>query len=112
MKDLKNRVQLIGNLGVDPEFKKFDNGKKIAKFSLATSQTYYDNGGEKTTDTQWHNIVAWGTTAEKVEKYLKKGSSVLVEGKIIYRSYDDKNGQKKYITEISMSDMVMLTKKD
>ncbi len=112
MKDLRNRVQLIGNLGMDPDFKTFENGKKIAKFSLATSQTYYDNNGEKITDTQWHNIVAWGTIAERAEKYLKKGSSVLVEGKIVYRNYDDKNGQKKTITEISMSDMVMLNKKD
>jgi single-strand DNA-binding protein len=112
MKDLKNRVQLIGNLGMDPEFKKFDDGKKLVKFSLATSQTYYSQKGEKVTDTQWHNIVAWGALAERADKFLKKGSSVMIEGKIVYHTYEDKSGTKKTITEINMNDLVMLSKKE
>ncbi|MBN2486707.1 MAG: single-stranded DNA-binding protein [Bacteroidales bacterium] len=112
MKDLRNRVQLIGNLGMDPEMVNLDNGKKIAKFSLATSQSYIAGNGEKITDTQWHNIVAWGNLAERSEKYLKKGSPIAVEGRIVYRQYDDKAGQKRYITEIVMNDMLFLSKKE
>lgn len=73
MKDLRNRVQLIGNLGMDPEVKDFDKGKKMAKFSVATSQSYQNSSGEWVKDTQWHNIIAWGKLAETAEKYLKKG---------------------------------------
>jgi len=111
MKDLRNRVQLIGNLGMDPELVNFENGKKLAKFSLATSQTYSDNKGEKVTDTQWHNIVAWGKLAELTGKYLKKGSNVTVEGRLVYRNYEDKEGQKKYITEIVISELLLPPKK-
>ena len=111
MKDLKNRVQLIGNLGMDPEVKQFENGKKLAKFSVATSQVYYDNKGEKVEDTQWHNIIAWDKDAERVEKYLAKGSHVTIEGRIVYRNYEDKQGQKRYFTEIVMNDMLLSPKK-
>ena len=112
MKDLRNRVQLIGNLGTNPEMVNFENGNKLVKFSLATSQTYNNAQGEKTSDTQWHNVVVWGKLAEHANKYLKKGDSLTLEGKIIYRNYEDKAGEKKYFTEIVMSDMVFMPKKN
>jgi single-strand DNA-binding protein len=111
MKDLRNRVQLIGNLGMDPEVKSFDGGRKLAKFSVATSQSYFNAKGEKVKDTQWHNIVAWGKLAETAEKYLKKGTEVALEGKIIYRQYENKGGDKKYMTEIVLNDFLMVSKK-
>ena len=111
MKDLRNRVQLIGNLGMDPEVKSFDGGRKLAKFSVATSQSYTSNKGERVKDTQWHNIIAWGKLAETAEKYLKKGSEVALEGKLVYRSYETKEGQTKYITEIVLNDFMMFSKK-
>ncbi len=111
MKDLRNRVQLIGNLGMDPEVKDLDGGNKLAKFSVATSQSYTNNKGEKVKDTQWHNIIAWGKLAETAEKYLKKGSEVALEGKIVYRNYE-KDGQTRYITEIVLSDFMMFWKKN
>jgi single-strand DNA-binding protein len=111
MKDLRNRVQLIGNLGMDPEVKKFDGGRTMAKFSLATTQSYNNPKGEKVKDTQWHNLVIWGKMAETAEKYLKKGSEIAAEGKIVYRSYETKEGQTKYITEIVINDFLMMSKK-
>ena len=111
MKRLKNSVQLIGRLGNDPEVRTFESGKKMANFSLATNETFYNNKGEKVTDTQWHNIVVWGKKADIVENYLKKGSEIAVEGKLINRSYD-KEGERKYITEISLNELLMLGKKE
>jgi single-strand DNA-binding protein len=111
MKDLRNRVQLIGHLGMDPEVKNFEGKSKLAKFSVATSQSYLNGKGEKVKDTQWHNIIAWGKLAETAEKYLKKGSEVALEGKIVYRTYDGKDGQTKYITEIVLNDFLMMSKK-
>jgi len=111
MKDLRNRVQLLGNLGMDPEVKSFDGERKLAKFSVATSQSYTNNKGERVQDTQWHNIIAWGKLAERVEKYLKKGIEIALEGKIVYRQYDNGEGQTKYITEIVMNDFLMVSKK-
>ena len=102
-----NKAILIGNVGKDPEVKHFENNVK-ASFSLATSETYTPKGGEKVTQTEWHNIVAWGKLAEIIEKYVKKGQSLYVEGKINYRSYDDRDGNKKYITEINASSIQML----
>jgi single-strand DNA-binding protein len=110
MKDLRNRVQLLGNLGMDPEVKKFEGGRTMTRFLLATSQSYNNTQGEKVKDTQWHNLVMWGKIAETAGKYLKKGSEIAAEGKIIYRSYD-KEGQTKYITEIVVSDFLMMPKK-
>lgn len=110
MKDLRNRVQLIGNLGMDPEVKNFDGGRTMTKFSLATTQSYNNANGEKVKDTQWHNLVIWGKMAETAGKYLKKGSEITAEGKIVYRSYE-KDGQAKYITEIVVSDFMMMSKK-
>ncbi len=105
---LKNKVQLIGNLGNAPEVKTLESGKKMARFSVATSESYRNAKGEKVTETQWHNLVAWGKVAEIVEKYLTKGKEVAIEGKLISRSYNDKEGIKKYITEIQVNELLML----
>jgi single-strand DNA-binding protein len=108
MKSLRNSVQLIGNLGKDPEVKVFDSGTKLASFSIATNDKYKNAKGEKVEDTQWHNIVIWGELAEVAGKYLKKGSEVCVEGKLVHRSYETTAGEKRYITEVNVNDMVML----
>ena len=107
MTSLKNRVQLIGHLGSDPEIKTTDGGKKLAKLSIATTEVYKNASGEKVEETQWHNLVAWGKTAEIIEKYVSKGKQIAVDGKITYRSYEDRNGDKRYITEILVSELVM-----
>ncbi|MDA9266989.1 single-stranded DNA-binding protein [Salibacteraceae bacterium] len=112
MNALRNRVQLIGNLGMDPEVKSFDKDKKMAKLSIATNEVYYNAKGEKVQDTQWHNIVMWGKTAEIAEKYLKKGQEVAVEGKLVNRSWETKEGDKRYATEVVVSELVMLGKKE
>lgn len=106
-----NRVHLIGNTGKDPEIRTTGSGKKVASFSLATSESYKDHSGQKVTETQWHNIKAWGNLAEVAEKYIRKGQLLYVEGKVTYSSYDDKDGNKKYITEIIASNFQMLGKK-
>lgn len=108
MNNLKNKVQLIGNLGMNPEIKTLESGKKLAKFSIATNETYKNAKGEKVEDTQWHNLIAWGNTADIIEKYLQKGNEVAVEGKLTNRSYDDKDGNKRYITEIVVNELLML----
>ena len=101
MNTSNNRVQLTGNLGKDPEFKTLDKGNRLAKFSMATSESYKSRTGEQSEDVQWHNITCWGQVAEQVENAgLKKGSFVTVEGKIRNSVYTDKNGQKRYFTEI------------
>lgn len=105
---LKNKVQLIGNLGQAPEIKTLESGKKMARFSMATSEVYRNAKGEKVTDTQWHNLVAWGKLAEIAEKFLVKGKEVAIEGKLVSRSYNDKEGQKKYITEIQVNELLLL----
>ena len=110
MNALRNKVQLIGNLGQDPEIVNLDNGGKLAKFSVATNEIYKNSKGEKVTDTQWHNVVAWGKTAEIVENYLAKGNEVAVEGKLIHRSYENKEGEKRYITEVVCNELLMLGK--
>jgi single-strand DNA-binding protein len=112
MKNLRNKVQLIGHLGGNPEVKNLEGGKTLAKFSVATNDTYKNAKGEKVEDTQWHNVITWGKTAEIAEKYLKKGSEVAVEGKLTSRSYEDKEGQKKYITEVVVNEILMLGKKE
>jgi len=107
MKSLRNSVQLIGRLGKDPEVKVFGEKKK-ASFSIATTDSYKNAKGEKVEDTQWHNIVIWGGLATVVEKYLKKGNEVAIEGKLVHRVYETSAGEKKFITEINANDMVML----
>ncbi|CAM1353916.1 MULTISPECIES: single-stranded DNA-binding protein [Tenacibaculum] len=111
MNALKNRVQLIGNLGNTPEIITLESGKKLAKFSIATNETYKNAQGEKVTDTQWHNVVAWNKTAEIVEKYLEKGKEVMIEGKLTSRSFDDKEGNKRYIAEVICNELLMLGNK-
>lgn len=111
MNNLKNRVQLIGNIGKDPQIKNFDSGKTMASFSLATSESYKDAEGKKVTDTQWHQVVAWGNTANYIENYLEKGNRIAVDGKLIHRSYSDKDGVTKYITEVLVNEILLLTNK-
>lgn len=108
MKSLRNSVQLIGNLGMDPEVKQVSNGNKMARFSLATSDTYKNQKGEKVTDTQWHNLIIWGALADVAEKYLKKGNQIAVEGRLETNTYDDKDGNRKFFTQIKVNDLVML----
>lgn len=108
MNALRNKVQLIGNLGNNPEIITLESGKKLAKFTIATNEVYRNAKGDKVQDTQWHNIIAWNKTAEIVEKYLTKGNEVAVEGKLTTRSYEDNNGVKKYITEIIVNELLML----
>ena len=111
MSTLRNKVQLIGNLGNDPEIITMDSGKKLAKFSIATNESYKNQQGERVTDTQWHNVVAWGKTAEIIEEYVTKGKEVAVEGKLTTRSYDDKEGNKRYMTEVVCNELLMLGSK-
>jgi single-strand DNA-binding protein len=107
MKSLRNSVQLIGRLGKDPEVKSFGDKMKAA-FSIATTDAYKNAKGEKVEDTQWHNLVIWGKLAEIAGKYLKKGSEVSVEGKLIHRVYETDKGEKRYVTEISVNELQML----
>jgi single-strand DNA-binding protein len=111
MNALKNKVQLIGNLGNAPEVKNTEKGKKLAKFSIATNETYYNAKGEKVTETQWHNLIAWGKVAELVEKYLTKGSEVAIEGKLMNNNYTDKDGNKRYSTEVQVHELLLLGSK-
>lgn len=112
MNSLRNRVQLIGNPGMDPEIKNLDNGNKLAKFSIATNETYKNTKGEKVTDTQWHNVVAWGKTADLVEKFVRKGKEVGLEGKLTTRTYDSKDGEKRYVTEVVLNDLLLLRNRE
>jgi single-strand DNA-binding protein len=107
-----NRVTLIGRLGKDPEVRRLDSGVAVAKFSLATSETYKDKEGNKQETTEWHNVVVWRSQAEIAEKYLKKGMLIYVEGKLTYREYTDKDNQKKYFTEIVANDFRMLERRE
>ncbi|MEO0066652.1 MAG: single-stranded DNA-binding protein [Bacteroidota bacterium] len=111
MNAVKNKVQLIGNLGQDPEVKSIGEDKKVAHLSLATNENYKNAKGEKVTETQWHNVVAWGKLADIAEKYLVKGTEVVIEGKLVNRNYTDKQGVKRYTTEIQANELLILTKK-
>lgn len=111
MKTLRNSVQLIGRLGKDPDVKTFGDNKKKASLSIATTDSYKNAKGEKVEDTQWHNLVIWGSLAGVAEKYLKKGQEIAVEGKLVHRAYETNAGEKRYITEISVNDLVMLGSK-
>ncbi len=103
-----NKAILLGNLGKDPELRKLDDGRAVANFSIATSETYKNKAGEKVTNTEWHNVVLWSPLAEIAENYLKKGSQVYIEGKISNRSYEDKDGVKKYVSEVVGRDLRLL----
>ena len=110
MNAMKNRVQLIGHVGNEPEIKNLDGGKKVANITIATNDSYKNDKGEKVEQTEWHKVVAWGKTAEIIEKYVTKGKEVAIEGKLTHRSYDDKNGEKRYITEVVVSELLLLGK--
>jgi len=112
MNKLRNSVRLVGNLGADPEIKEMPSGRKLAKFSIATNETFKKTTGEQVTETQWHNLIAWGKTAEIVEKYLNKGQEVSIEGKLTNRTWEDAEGNKKYMTEVVVNELLMTGKKE
>jgi single-strand DNA-binding protein len=103
-----NKVILVGNLGKDPEVRHLEGDKKVAKFTLATTEAYRDRNGQRVENTEWHNVEFWGPVTEVIEKYLKKGSQVYVEGKLRTRSYEDKEGVKKYVTEIMGQNLTLI----
>ncbi len=105
---LRNKVQLIGNLGNNPEIRTTEGGKKMARFSVATNETYRTAKGEKITETQWHNLIAWGKVADIAEQFLTKGSEVAIEGKLVNRNYVGKDGNKHYVTEVQVNEVLML----
>ncbi|WP_124980971.1 single-stranded DNA-binding protein [Nonlabens xiamenensis] len=111
MSTLSNKVQLIGNLGQDPEMKTLSNGNTMAKFSIATSERYTNKQGEQVTDTQWHRVVAYNGAATIIEKYVKKGNRIGIEGKLVTRQWDDIEGQKRYTTEVVCNEVLLLGNK-
>ena len=110
MNAMKNKVQLIGHVGQEPEIKTFEGGKKLANLTIATNDSYKNDKGEKVEQTEWHKVVAWGKTAEIIEKYVTKGKEIAIEGKLTHRSYDDKNGEKRYVTEVVANEVLLLGK--
>lgn len=112
MSTLTNKVQLIGHVGKEPEIVNLESGKKLAKFSMATNESYKNGSGERITETQWHNIIAWGKTADLVEKYVNKGKEVGIDGKLTTRSWDDKEGNKHYITEVVCNELLLMGSKN
>ncbi|MDA3941932.1 MAG: single-stranded DNA-binding protein [Bacteroidetes bacterium] len=105
MTTLRNNVQLIGRAGRTPEIKTFDKDRKLARFSMATNEVYYNQKGERIEDTQWHNLIAWGKTADIIEKLITKGKEIAVSGKLVNSSWDDKDGNKRYATEVSVKEI-------
>lgn len=110
MNALRNKVQLIGHVGQEPEIKNLEGEKKLATFSIATSDSYTNDKGEKVEQTEWHKVIAWGKLAEIIEKYVTKGKEIAIEGKLTHRSYDDKNGEKRYMTEVVANELLLLGK--
>lgn len=108
---VKNRVQLLGNLGRDPELKEFEGGKRRLRMTLATNEKFEYSTGQSKEDTQWHSVVAWGRTAEQAAEVLKKGSFVSIEGRLVHRNYEDKEGQKRYVTEVVMTQFQVVERK-
>ncbi|MDA9262014.1 single-stranded DNA-binding protein [Flavobacteriales bacterium] len=111
MNNLRNKVQLIGRLGQSPEVKNLESGKTVANFSLATNDKYKNQKGEWIENTEWHNLVAWGKTAEIIEKYVQKGSEIAIEGKLTNRSWEDKEGNKRYATEVLVNEVLLMGSK-
>jgi single-strand DNA-binding protein len=105
MNAMKNRVQLIGHVGNDPEIKTLDGGRKVANLNIATNDSYKNDKGEKVEKTEWHPLVAWGKTAEIIEQFVTKGKQIAIDGKLTHRSYDDKNGEKRFVTEVVVSEV-------
>lgn len=112
MNSIRNSVRLVGNLGMDPEVKTFDTNKKLAKLSLATSESYKNEKGERVNDTQWHNLVIWGAQAQIAADLLKKGDEIVIEGRLNNRSYIDKDGNKKYTSEIVVNEFLKTNSRD
>lgn len=110
MNAMKNKVQLIGHVGQEPEIKTFDGGKKVANITIATNDYYINDKGEKVEQTEWHRVTAWGKVADIIEKYVEKGKEVAIDGKLTHRSYDDKDGVKRYVTEVVVNDILLLGK--
>jgi single-strand DNA-binding protein len=108
MKTMNNTVRLIGNLGFDPEVREIAKGRKVARLSVATNESYTNSAGERVTDTQWHTVVAWGRIADQVERMLEKGSPIMLEGRLVHRSYEGKDGLKRYVTEVVLSDFKVI----
>ncbi|MGZ3872075.1 MAG: single-stranded DNA-binding protein [Mucilaginibacter sp.] len=108
MNSLKNSVRLVGYLGMDPEVKNFDNNKQLARLSLATNESYKNDKGEKVTETQWHNLIVWGNQARFAGDQLKKGDEIAIEGRLATRSWIDKDGNKRYTTEVVVNDFIKL----
>lgn len=107
-----NKVTLIGNLGKDPDIQKLEGNVSVAKFSLATTETFKDKNGQQHAETEWHTVVLWRSLAELASKFLQKGSLVYIEGKLKTRSYDDRDGSKRYVTEIIAEQIIMLDKRN
>ncbi len=112
MSTLKNKVQLIGNVGQEPTITNLESGKKVARLSIATNEHYKDGKGKKQTDTNWHTAIAWGKTADIIEKYVTKGREIAIEGKLSSRAYEDKEGTKRYVTEVVVSEILLLGSKE
>jgi len=108
MNNLRNKVQLIGNLGKDAEVKKLNGGNALARVSIATKEVYKNQKGEKVVDVQWHNLIGWGKVAENMEVFFKKGKSVAVQGKLTHRTYEGKDGKNRSISEIVISDFMLM----
>lgn len=104
MNKISNTVRLIGNCGFDPEVRELAKGRKVARISVATHETYTNGEGEKVTDTQWHTVVAWGQTADALQRLVRKGTGIALEGRLVHRSYQAKDGLKRYVTEIVLND--------
>src|SRR5690606_34284886 len=107
---MKNSVQLIGHVGQEPEIKNLEGGKKLANISIATNEVYYKENGDKVEQTQWHRVTAWGKTADIIERFVTKGKEIAIEGKLTHRSYDDKDGNKRYVTEVIANEILLIGK--
>ena len=107
---MKNSVQLIGHVGQDPEIKNLEGGKKLANITLATNEVYYRDNGDKVEKTEWHRISAWGKTAEIIERFVTKGKEIAIEGKLTHRSYEDVDGNKRFVTEVVANELLLLGK--
>lgn len=110
MNKLRNTVQLIGHVGQEPEIKNLEGGKKLANLSIATNEVYYRENGDKVEKTEWHRITAWGKTADIIERFVTKGEEIAIGGKLSHRSYDDKDGIKRYVTEVIADEVLLLGK--
>jgi single-strand DNA-binding protein len=108
MNALKNKVQLIGRVGKDPEIKTLTNGKKVATLSLATNDVYVNKQGDRMEQTQWHTVEAWGRTVDIIERYVSKGKEIGLTGKLTTRSYDDKEGNKRYVTKVMINELLLM----